>query len=123
MVDITPIKTLDHKVPWESEILAYFKSFLVDVLRSEVFSDAAVVCVTQLCLIVLVVKQIVYVHIVDVPLNAAKIDVVRFLLCALLLFGFRFITRFVVSPFFVSVFLVFIFCVRLQFICFFEPWM
>ena len=76
MVYVAPVETFDHEVPWESKVFTDLERLLVDVLRGEVFCDAAVVRIAQLCLVVLVVEQIVDIHIVNVTLYAAKIYVI-----------------------------------------------
>ena len=76
MVDVAPVEALDHEMPWKSKVFTHFERLLVDVLRGEVLRDAAVVRIAQLCLVVLVVKQIVHIHIVNVALYAAKIYVI-----------------------------------------------
>ena len=85
MIYIAPVEALDHEMPWKSEVLAYFQGLLVNVLGSEVFSDAAVVSVAELYLVVLVVEEIVHVHIVHIALDTAQVDVVCLLLIALFL--------------------------------------
>ena len=123
MVYVAPVEALDHEMPWKSKVFADLERLLVDVLRSEVLCDAAVVRVAQLGLVVLVVEEIVHVHIVDVALYAAEVYVIRLLLGALLLFGLRLFTVLVALPFFFGVVLVLVLRVRLQLVCLFEPWM
>lgn len=43
MVDVSSVQALNHKVSRESKVLAHFNGLLVDYLRREVLSDAAVV--------------------------------------------------------------------------------
>ena len=76
MIDVASVEAFDHEVSWKSKVLADFERLLVDVLRGEVLRDAAVVRIAQLCFVVLVVKQIVHIHIVNVALYAAKIYVI-----------------------------------------------
>ena len=74
MVDITTIQTFDHKVPRETEIFANFYRFFIKNLRSEVFSDTAIVYVTQLVFIVFMIKQVVNIDIVYIALDTCQVD-------------------------------------------------
>ena len=76
VVDVSTVEALDHELAWESEVLAHFDRLFVDDLRCEVLSDAAVVNVAQLILVVLVVEQIVHIDVVYVALDRLKIHVV-----------------------------------------------
>lgn len=75
MINVATIQTFHNELPRISKVLAYFQGFFVNVLICEVFSDAAVVRVTQLRLVVFMVEQIVDVNIIDVPLYVSKVDV------------------------------------------------
>ena len=45
MIDIPTIKTLNHKLPREPEVLAHAQRLLIDILGAEVLSDAAIVSI------------------------------------------------------------------------------
>ena len=75
MINVAPIQTFYNKLPRISKVFAYFQSFFINVLTCEVFSDAAVVRVAQLRLVVFMVEQIVDVNIIYVPLYVSKVDV------------------------------------------------
>ncbi len=75
MVDVAPVEALDHELAGEAEVLAAAEGLLVDVLRREVLRDAAVVRVRELRRVHLVVKQVVYIHIVHITLDALEVDV------------------------------------------------
>ena len=121
MVDVAPIETLDHEVPWESKVLADLERLLVNILGSEVLSDATVVRVAQLSLVVLVVEQVVDVHVVDVALYAVKINIVCLLLILFFLLCFRLLIILIALMFFIIFF--FFVRVRLHLVCLFEPGM
>jgi hypothetical protein len=93
MVNVAPIKALDHKRAGVPKVLAHFKSLLVDVLCGEIFSDAAVVCVAQFCPVKSIIKQVVNIDIVYISLYFFQVHFVirglRFVLFLLLL-GVRF---------------------------------
>ena len=76
MVNISPVEALYYELPWEAKVLAYFKSFFINILCCEILSDAAVVRVAQLCIIILVIKQVVNIDIVNVALYFGQVDII-----------------------------------------------
>ena len=43
MIDVSAIETLYHELARETEVFAHAQRLLVDILRTEVLSDAAIV--------------------------------------------------------------------------------
>ena len=74
MVDIAPVKALNHEVPREAEVFTDFDRLFVDHLRAEVLCDATVVDVAELVLIVLMIEQVVNVDEIDVALNTRSVN-------------------------------------------------
>jgi hypothetical protein len=75
MVDVASIETFDNELTREAEILTDLESFFINILGGEVFCDAAIIGIAELYLVFFVVKEIVYIHIVNVPLNTLKIHI------------------------------------------------
>ena len=74
MVNIATIETFDHEVAWEAEVFAHFDCFFVNNLRSKVFCNAAIVYIAELIFVILMVEQVVHVDIIDIALNACKVN-------------------------------------------------
>ena len=94
MVYVPSIQALDHEMPWKTKVLAHLQCFLIDILRGEVLSDAAVVSIAQLDLVVLVVEQVVHIDIVHVALDAAQVNIICLLLIGFFLLSVRFFNVF-----------------------------
>lgn len=75
MVDVAPVQTFYQELSREPKVFTNLESFFVDVFGGEVFSDTTIVCVAQFDLVIFMIKQIVYVHIVHVSLNVFEINV------------------------------------------------
>lgn len=75
MIKISSVQAFDHELAWEAKVLTHFEPLFIYILCREVFSDAAVVSVRQLSVIILIIKQIVYVNIVNVTLDTLQIYV------------------------------------------------
>ena len=79
MVYVSSIEALYEELPWEPEVFADLKSLLVYVFGREILGDAAVVRVTQLYLVILMVKEVVDVHIIHVSLDILKVYIRLFI--------------------------------------------
>lgn len=80
MVDISAIEAFYHELARETEILAHFKCFFVDVFGREILSDAAIISVREFRRVDLVIEEVVNVYVVHVTLNTFQISVLRLLL-------------------------------------------
>ncbi len=80
MIDISPIEALYHELAGETEVFAHAQRLLVDILRAEVLSDAAIVRIGELRRVYLVIEEVIYVYIVHVALYRLQIDVLTLLL-------------------------------------------
>lgn len=76
VVYVSSVQALDDKRARVPKVLAHFERFLIDVLRCEVLSDAAVVRVGKLRAIKSIIEQVVNVDVVDVPLDFVHVNVV-----------------------------------------------
>ena len=76
MVDISSVQAFNHEMPWESKVLTNFNRFLIDYLRSEILSYAAVVNIAEFILIVLMVEQIVNIDIVNISLDSLQVNII-----------------------------------------------
>lgn len=75
MIYVSPVEALDQELPWESEVFANLQSLFIYVFGGKVFSDAAVISVTELNFIVFMVKQVVHINIVDVSLYVLQVNI------------------------------------------------
>jgi hypothetical protein len=75
VVDVASVQTFNQELTWEPKVFTDLKGLFVDVLGGEVFGDAAVVCVAEFDLVVLVVEEVVDVNIVYVTLDVLEVDV------------------------------------------------
>lgn len=89
MVDITSIQTLDHKLSWVPEVLTHFECLFIYVFCREVFSNTAVISVTQFGFVNTIIEQIVNIDVVYIPLNLLRLFVVFVLMIFLLIFFIR----------------------------------
>ena len=80
MIDISAVQTFDHKLSWEAKVFTYTEGFFVNVFSREIFCNAAVVSVGELRWIDLVIEEVVHVDVVNIPLNALKVNVLWLLL-------------------------------------------
>ncbi len=76
MVDVTSVQTLHQKLPGEPKVFAGSKRFFVYIFSCEVFRNTTVVSVTQLCLVVTVVEQIINIYIVYISLDLFHIHLI-----------------------------------------------
>lgn len=92
MVEISSVKALNYKVSRISESFYNFKCLFVHILCRKILGNTAVVGVRKLGSIVLLVKEIIHIHIVDIPLDILEIYIV--LLCVFFFLFFLFFLLF-----------------------------
>ena len=56
MIYVSPVEALDQELPWEPEVFANLQSLFIYVFGGKIFSDAAVISVTELNFIVFMVE-------------------------------------------------------------------
>ena len=115
MINITPVQALNHKLPWEPEVFADCKSFLVNILCWKIFRYATVICITELYFVIFVVEQVIDVDIVNISLEVLYIYVGLFVITRVSSNG----SIVILSIFIIDI--IFILFVGLIFIGFFEP--
>jgi hypothetical protein len=75
MIDIATVETLNHECSGEPKVLTYFECLFINVLCREVFGDTAVICIGQLCVVVLIIKEVIDINIVNITLDALQVKV------------------------------------------------
>lgn len=75
MINISPVETLDHELPRETEVFTDAQGLLIYVFGGEVLCYTTIIGVRELCRVDLVVEQVVNIDIVDVSLNGFQVNV------------------------------------------------
>ena len=100
MINVAPIQTLDQELPRVTEVFTCSKHFFVYIFRCEVLCHTAVVCIAQLGLVVTIIKQVIYIYVVNIARYFVHVHVVFLMLVGLLVIGlFTATIRIIISVF------------------------